>query len=155
MINTPVTVPLFTVLLLFFTQSTATTIHSEATYSQEDPIPEMTSLRWQNRLILVKPVQPEHHKQIQRFHREFIAEIEARKVLLFQQIHKNVFKPIATPLAEPLFYKAHYKVPPGEALLIGLDGEVKARSSLTIPELAELLWKIDTMPIRKRELEQR
>ena len=146
--------PLFTLILLFFATGNAETIIPDSGHDFFDQSATVNSLQWHKRLILVNPEADEHNEHILQFQNEFNTDIKARKVLVLRQVNPGTFLDISGNTTEVRHFTGHFTVSSGQALLIGLDGEVKASTTLTTAKLADLLWRIDTMPMRQQELRQ-
>lgn len=109
-------------------------------------------LEWQNRIILVYHQGADERLLGQLEQRE--AEIIDRRIAWFivndERVLSNFPGALAADFADQL--RARYPAPVPSALLIGLDGEVKASSSTL--ELDDLFGRIDQMPIRQWEMQQ-
>lgn len=140
MLKTLVQVRIFTLMLLCFFWGNVVPAEPQS----------LNSLRWKNRLILVNPVAEQHYQQLQRFQRAFEVDILERKVKVLRQLANGLFAELAQTSSG--HWQSKEKVPPAKARLIGLDGGVKAEVSISTENLADLLWQIDTMPMRQREL---
>ena len=128
-------------------------LFSVVVQSQEpDMLNDLTSLNWQNRVIIVR--EPQTAANAAAVLGQFAAGINERDVIWFvisgQAIETNYPGDLSADLPDTLV--ATYAVDDGETVLIGKDGGTKLR--LNTLDLNALFSAIDAMPMRQREMKQ-
>ena len=114
---------------------------------------------WKNRLLIVLSDAKDSdlvRKQMQTLHKD-IHGLEERKLVIYQATkkeYKEGFKSGIWRPSEKLYKKYNKSGNPFYVVLIGLDGSVKLTKS-TLLQIDELYSKIDSMPMRKNELNSR
>ena len=117
------------------------------------------SYLWENRLVLMLTNSIENSdfkEQLDEF-RNKEEELEDRKIVVYQVTPKKYATGISdTPdwnKGDNFYEKFKNSNTPFEILLIGLDGGTKMRKKKFIP-IDEIFEKIDSMPLRKVELNE-
>ena len=117
---------------------------------------DLTSLRWQNRIVVIQADGPEN-QELQKQIAIFASEEEGlseRKLVVFQNIGDNttnLYKANEEIALSPYVQKTLQRMDSNfKILLIGLDGSVKLKqaSAVTVNQLFDL---IDIMPMRRAE----
>ena len=119
--------------------------------SQErDMLNDITSLKWQHRIIIVS--EPQAGANAAALLEQNVAEIDERDVIWFvisgQTIKTNYAGDLSAGLRDTLL--TQYALDDGETILIGMDGGTKVR--LNKLDLNALLSAIDAMPMRQSEM---
>ncbi|MBA6419149.1 DUF4174 domain-containing protein [Pseudomonas sp. 5Ae-yellow] len=113
---------------------------------------DITSLKWQNRIIIVS--EPQAGANAAALLEQNVAEINERDVIWFvingQTIKTNYQGYLTADLRETLMAK--YTLNAGETILIGKDGGTKRR--LDTLDLDTLFSAIDAMPMRQSEMRE-
>jgi len=115
--------------------------------------------RWKNRILLIFAPSAEHSdyaKQVQALEGEFAGVVE-RDLLVAELLEDGdcrVGDCCIDPVSRALL-RGNFGVEPGDfvVILIGKDGTEKLWSELPVPA-DELFSLIDSMPIRRREMEE-
>jgi len=122
----------------------------ESAYGQAQRVTKLSDFRWQQRLLVIN--EPSNAEQLSRIFAVNAPAFDERRLLWFmivgQTLRSNYPGVLDDALRERI--QAQLSAKPGESILIGLDGGVKARKSqLDLPSLYAL---IDAMPMRRTEL---
>jgi len=132
--------------------------------SQITQAQDLKSHQWENRIILMvshSEESKEYQAQIAQFSK-LPRELKERKMLIYQvlpeqyrimnyQINAKENKWVSSPV---LFTKFANKKEDFKVILIGLDGGVKLEASRLVTA-SELFETIDSMPMRRAELNER
>ncbi|MEM7378305.1 MAG: DUF4174 domain-containing protein [Pseudomonadota bacterium] len=114
------------------------------------PVTDLSAWGWSNRLIVVHPA-GDAKQAVDRL-RAAYADVVDRDVLWFvlegREVYSNFTGALAAGFADAV--RRQLRLRTGEAVLVGKDGGVKARSG-NLDEAA-LFALIDTMPMRQREM---
>lgn len=121
---------------------------------------DLTRHRWENRLIVIFSQDfddPNLRSQLNEFN-NFRPGLDERKVLVYQIIPGKFKQGLSDQhkweaASADLFSKYKSTESSFEVLLIGLDGGVKLRKNESI-SCEELFRIIDSMPMRRREIER-
>ena len=133
--------------LLFSTALLAAPLHSAQ--GSEDVLQDLSALQWKYRLILVR----DSAQAVAQLESERGA-IDERDIVWFVLTPTGVTSNYSAPLAEDLsghLRKDYFGDAETRVLLIGKDGGIKARA--TSLDLQELFALIDSMPMRRREMQ--
>ena len=125
----------------------------------QQPAFDLGAFRWENRLLLVFAPTPQDtayqdlKRQVQRRQQDF----DERDMLLIEvlaQGSSRVGDEVLSPAAADGL-RRQFGIAPAQfgVILIGKDGGVKLRANQPTP-LAEVFGLIDTMPMRRREMQQ-
>ena len=111
---------------------------------------DITSLKWQNRIIIVS--EPQANERAAQALEQKAAEIAERDVIWLvitgQAIQTNYAGDLSAGLRDTLL--TQYALDDGETILIGKDGGTKVR--LNTLDLNALFSAIDAMPMRQSEM---
>lgn len=112
---------------------------------------DLSSLKWDNRIILVNDVQNEEH--VVAVFEKNIIEINDRDIVWLIIKGDHAFTNYPGTLSEDLLNNTRnrYKTGKGQVILIGKDGGVKSRHDRL--DLAAIFSEIDAMPMRQREMQ--
>ena len=133
--------------VLLWTALLATPLHSAQ--GSEDALEDLSALQWKYRLLLVR----DSTEAVAQLESERDA-IEERDIVWFVLTPTGVTSNYSAPLAEDLsvhLRKDYFGDTETRVILIGKDGGVKARE--TSLDLQEVFALIDTMPMRRREMQ--
>jgi len=118
--------------------------------TDEAPLTELASLRWQHRIILVDGQVPDATARLRAaqpvIDERDIVWFVARQGRLLSNYPGRMGDALAQRLDERYFSRSDARV-----FLIGKDGELKA--SYQALDLPSLFARIDAMPMRRREME--
>ena len=112
---------------------------------------ELTSLRWEKRIILVNEV--ESKQNISVLFEKSKTEINDRDIVWFIIKENYLSTNYSGKLSEDFVSNTlnHYKLGQGKVILIGKDGGIK--SSLDFMDLEAIFLEIDAMPMRQIEMQ--
>ncbi|SFG47409.1 DUF4174 domain-containing protein [Neptunomonas qingdaonensis] len=112
---------------------------------------DLTSLKWDNRIILVNDVQNE--ESILAAFEKNIIEINDRDIVWLIIKGDHAFSNYSGTLSEDLLNNTRdrYKMREGQVILIGKDGDVKSWQDRL--DLEGIFLEIDAMPMRQREMQ--
>lgn len=136
----------YTTLLLFL-------LFSLCAQSSEPPmLTDLSSLQWQNRIIVVNDVADT--EQAVSLLEDTAAGISDRDLIWLVFEGAKTLTNYPGPLAPELKTKTleTYRIKPGQVILIGKDGGVKNR--LDQMDLEVLFSDIDSMPMRRNEMRE-
>jgi len=111
---------------------------------------DLSSLNWQNRLIVVNNIQNE--KQALTIFEKHVDQIDDRHIVWFIIKDNKVLSNYSGKLSESLLTNIQNKYQIGQAkvVLIGKDGGVK--SQFDFVDLESIFLQIDAMPMRQMEM---
>lgn len=112
---------------------------------------DLSSLKWDNRIILLNDVQNEEH--VVAVFEKNIIEINDRDIVWLIIKGDHAFTNYPGTLSEDLLNNTRnrYKMGKGQVILIGKDGGVKSRHDHL--DLEAIFSEIDAMPMRQREMQ--
>jgi len=138
------------VFLLVFSFSASASQLDNQEINKQATLSDLSSLNWQNRLIVVNNIQNE--KQALTIFEKHVDQIDDRHIVWFIIKDNKVLSNYSGKLSESLLTNIQNKYQIGQAkvVLIGKDGGVK--SQFDFVDLESIFLQIDAMPMRQMEM---
>lgn len=145
---------LFIVSLVLFTTVSEAQIENKELEKVATPLDKLEQLHWKNRVLLILEANPSKQKQVAGSLQTNKKGIQERDLLWFHVGKSEIFSNISQEVSPGLIREVKSLLSEGsQIVLLGKDGDVKYRS--TKLDLQEVFSRIDSMPMRRVEMQRR